>query len=117
MTECTYIYSCSWYQALTPQFNPSCRLFTLPPLISVNYLGGKNHLNYLNYRNLLLQALKFFSNHKQFFDKLVDISLVSLAKDGGSKNGFCLSSAIVNFVLQKDGIQCARQMYKRYVFN
>lgn len=62
-----------------------------------------------------MQALKFFSNHKQSFDKLVDISLVSLAKDGGSENGFCLSSAIVNFVLQKDGIQCARQMYKRYV--
>ncbi|RVW46023.1 U3 small nucleolar RNA-associated protein 6-like [Vitis vinifera] len=60
-------------------------------------------------------ALKFFSNHKHFFDKLVDISLVSLAKDGGSENGFCLSSAIVNFVLQKDGIQSAREMYKRYV--
>lgn len=64
---------------------------------------------------LWLMALKFFSNHKHFFDKLVDISLVSLAKDGGSENGFCLSSAIVNFVLQKDGIQSAREMYKRFL--
>lgn len=60
------------------------------------------------------QALKFFANHKHIFDKLVELSLVSLAKDGGSDNGFSLSSAIVNFVLQKDGVQRAREIYKRY---
>lgn len=45
----------------------------------------------------------------------MEISLVLLAKDGGSDVGFSLSSAIVNFVLQKDGIQSAREMYKRCV--
>lgn len=64
---------------------------------------------------LILQALKFFANQKRFFDKLVEISLASLARDGGSENGFSLSSAIVNFVLQKDGVQHAREMYKQYV--
>lgn len=43
------------------------------------------------------------------------MSLFSLAKDGGSDNGFSLSTAIINFVLQKDGIQHAREIYKRYV--
>jgi U3 small nucleolar RNA-associated protein 6 len=62
-----------------------------------------------------LQALKLFANQKNIFDKLVEIALVSLARNGGSENGFSLSSAIVNFVLQKDGVQHARQMYKRYV--
>lgn len=64
---------------------------------------------------LILQALKFFANQKRFLDKLIEISLASLARDGGSENGFSLSSAIVNFVLQKDGVQHAREMYKQYV--
>lgn len=38
-----------------------------------------------------------------------------LAKDGGSDGGFSLSSAIVNYVLQKDGLRSAREMYRRYV--
>ncbi|PSS04694.1 U3 small nucleolar RNA-associated protein [Actinidia chinensis var. chinensis] len=64
---------------------------------------------------LWLSALKFFSNQRHYFDKLVELSLVSLTKDGGNDDGFSLSSAIVNFVLQKDGIQRARDMYKRYL--
>lgn len=60
------------------------------------------------------QALKFFSNQRHYCDKLVELSLVSLAKDGGSDDGFSLSSAIVNVVLQKDGIKSARDMYKRF---
>lgn len=44
----------------------------------------------------------------------MELSLVSLAKDGGSDDGFSLSSAIVNVVLQKDGIKRARDMYKRF---
>ncbi|KAA8520095.1 hypothetical protein F0562_014351 [Nyssa sinensis] len=63
---------------------------------------------------LWLMAFKFFANQRHYFDKLVEISLVSLAKDGGSDNVFSLSSAIVNFVL-RDGIQCAREMYKRFL--
>uniref|UniRef100_A0A5B6ZWP1 U3 small nucleolar RNA-associated protein 6 n=1 Tax=Davidia involucrata TaxID=16924 RepID=A0A5B6ZWP1_DAVIN len=64
---------------------------------------------------LWLMAFKFFANQRHYFDKLVEISLVSLAKEGGSDKGFSLSSAIVNLVLQKDGIQCAREMYKRFL--
>lgn len=62
-----------------------------------------------------MQALKLFSTQKEYFGKLVDLSVVSLARDGDRDNGFSLSSAIVNFVFQKDGIQIAREMYKRYV--
>ncbi|XP_076900477.1 uncharacterized protein LOC143554653 [Bidens hawaiensis] len=65
--------------------------------------------------SLWLMGLKYFSSHKHYFDKLVDISVSSLIRDGGSDDGFSLSSAIVNFVLQKDGIQSARDMYKRFL--
>lgn len=65
--------------------------------------------------SLWLMALKFFANQKNYFDKLVEISVRSLAKDGGSEHGFSLSAAIVNFVLQKDGVPHAREMYKRFI--
>ncbi|MED6144110.1 hypothetical protein PIB30_012467 [Stylosanthes scabra] len=65
--------------------------------------------------NLWVQGLKFYANQRQYFDKLVEISVVTLTRDGGSENGFSLSSAIVNFILQKDGIQQARDIYKRYL--
>lgn len=45
----------------------------------------------------------------------MEISVASLAGGSGSENGFSLSSAIINFILQKDGIQQARYIYKRYV--
>lgn len=54
-------------------------------------------------------------NKRKYFDKLVEISFVSIVKNLDSESGFSLSSAITNFVLQKDGIQHAREMYKRYV--
>lgn len=63
----------------------------------------------------IMQALKYFSTHKQLFDKLIKTSMTLLAKDGGSDDGFSLSSAIVNFVLQRDGLGSARELYKRYV--
>ncbi|KAL1334590.1 hypothetical protein HN51_063539 [Arachis hypogaea] len=65
--------------------------------------------------NLWVQGLKFYANQREYFDKLVEISVVILTRDGGSENGFSLSAAIVNFILQKDGIQQARHIYKRYV--
>ncbi|KAI8567365.1 hypothetical protein RHMOL_Rhmol02G0116200 [Rhododendron molle] len=65
--------------------------------------------------SLWVLALKFFSNQRHYCDQLVELSLVSLAKDGGSDDGFSLSSAIVNIVLQKDGIKSARDMYKRFL--
>lgn len=61
-----------------------------------------------------MQALKYFSTHKKFFDKLVETSISLLAKDGGSDDGFSLSATIVNFVLQRDGLGSARELYKRY---
>lgn len=45
----------------------------------------------------------------------MEISLLALAKSGGNEDGFSLSSAIVDFVLQKDGIQRSREVYKKYV--
>ncbi|GAV90223.1 U3_assoc_6 domain-containing protein [Cephalotus follicularis] len=65
--------------------------------------------------SLWLMALKFFANQKQYFNKLVEIAFVSITKYGGSENGFSVSSAIVSFVLQKDGIQQAREIYMRFL--
>lgn len=62
-----------------------------------------------------LMALKYFSAHKQFLDKLLETSMTLLAKDGGSDDGFSLSSTIVNFVLQRDGLGNARELYKRFL--
>ncbi|GLT52655.1 hypothetical protein SLA2020_259830 [Shorea laevis] len=64
---------------------------------------------------LCLLALKLFSNQRKYFEKLVEISLIFVAKDGGSENGFSFPSAVVNFVLQKDGLQHARETYKRFL--
>ncbi|XP_071714040.1 uncharacterized protein [Rutidosis leptorrhynchoides] len=65
--------------------------------------------------SLWLMGLKYFSNQKSYFEKLVEISISSLIRDGGSDDGFSLSSAIVNFALQRNGIQSARDMYKRFL--
>ncbi|KAL5730011.1 hypothetical protein ACHQM5_002890 [Ranunculus cassubicifolius] len=58
-------------------------------------------------------AIKFFSNHREHFDKLVEtfMGLTVTYTEGG----FSVSSAIVNFTLQRDGIRCARDMYKRFL--
>ncbi|KAL2475659.1 RNA-processing protein [Abeliophyllum distichum] len=65
--------------------------------------------------NLWLMGLKYFANQRHHFDKLVETSLVLLANDGGSDSGFSLSSAIVKFVLQSDGVKPAREIYKRFL--
>ncbi|PRQ20054.1 putative tetratricopeptide-like helical domain-containing protein [Rosa chinensis] len=65
--------------------------------------------------NLWLMALKFFANQKHYFDKLVEISVRSLTKNGGNEQGFSLSAAIMHFVLQKDGVLHAREIYKRFI--
>lgn len=62
-----------------------------------------------------IQAFKFYASKRRYFDKLVEISFLPLARDGGSESGFSLSSTIVGFILQKDGIHKARDTYKRYV--
>ncbi|GAB2231588.1 hypothetical protein Drorol1_Dr00010597 [Drosera rotundifolia] len=65
-------------------------------------------------QTLWLTALEFFANEEKYFRKLVKLSVVSLTRDGGSEDGFSLSSVIVDSVLQKDGIEKARALYKRY---
>ncbi|KAL6518423.1 hypothetical protein OROGR_018925 [Orobanche gracilis] len=65
--------------------------------------------------DLWLKALKFYANQRQYFDELVEISVASLAGGSGIENEFSLSSTIICFILQKDGIQQARDIYKRYV--
>ncbi|KAE8736232.1 L-ascorbate oxidase-like protein [Hibiscus syriacus] len=65
--------------------------------------------------SLWVMALKFFVNQKKYFEKLIELSLKAVAKFGGSENGFSLSSAVVNFILQKDGLKRAREVYKRFL--
>lgn len=56
-----------------------------------------------------------FGNQKRYFKKLVEISLRSVVKDGGGENGFSLPSTLVDFVLEKDGVEFARELYKKCV--
>ncbi|KAJ8761825.1 hypothetical protein K2173_004674 [Erythroxylum novogranatense] len=65
--------------------------------------------------NLWMLALKFFAAEKHYFDKLVEMSFILVAKDGGGENGYSVPWSIVNFVLQKDGIESARETYKRFL--
>ncbi|KAG8494394.1 hypothetical protein CXB51_012122 [Gossypium anomalum] len=65
--------------------------------------------------SLWIMALKFFANQEKSFEKLIELSLKAVAKYGGSENGFSLSSAVVNFILQKDGLKHAREVYKRFL--
>ena len=58
--------------------------------------------------------MKLFSHDKKYFEKLVKCCTLSLSSGGGSDCGASVSSAIVGWVLQKDGIKQARKMYKRY---
>ncbi|CAL9137932.1 unnamed protein product [Musa acuminata var. zebrina] len=64
---------------------------------------------------LWLMALKVFSNNKGFFEKLVKFLMLALGKAGGTDSGTSVSSAVVNWVLQREGIQQARVMYKRFL--
>ncbi|XP_065880160.1 uncharacterized protein [Euphorbia lathyris] len=62
-----------------------------------------------------IMAIKFFVSEKRYFNKLVELSFTSVAKYGGSDDGFSLPSCLTNCVLQKDGVQHAREMYKRFL--
>lgn len=65
--------------------------------------------------SLWIMGIKYFANHRHHFDKLVEMSLLSVAKDGGNDSGFSLSSTILNCILQRDGVEKAREMYKRFL--
>lgn len=64
---------------------------------------------------LWLMAIKLLSNSKDHFEKLVKSLTAALASAGGSYSGYAVPSAIVNCILQKDGIKSAREMYKRFL--
>lgn len=66
------------------------------------------------WHHCLLQALKVFSNNKDLFQKLLKYVMIALARAGSTDSGFSITSAIVNWVLQRDGIEQARELYKRY---
>lgn len=59
--------------------------------------------------------MKVFSNDEDHFEKLVKNLIAALARGGGGDSGCSVLSAVVNRVLQRKGIQHAREMYKRYV--
>ncbi|KAK1303289.1 hypothetical protein QJS10_CPB11g01373 [Acorus calamus] len=64
---------------------------------------------------LWLMGVKFFSNKKKFFEKLVSSFIMVLARAPLSDSGHSISSAIVNCIMQRDGIAGAREMYKRFL--
>ncbi|KAI5659673.1 hypothetical protein M9H77_28466 [Catharanthus roseus] len=65
--------------------------------------------------SLWYMALKCFGHQRHYFDKLIETSMVSLTKFGGTDDGFSLSSGIINIILERDGVQSAREMYRRYL--
>ncbi|CAN0918665.1 U3 small nucleolar RNA-associated protein 6 homolog [Linum grandiflorum] len=64
---------------------------------------------------LWLMALKMFALEKDYFRKLVEMSITAVAKSGGSDCGFSLSCALVIFIFQKDGVKDARRLYERFL--
>ncbi|XP_011096052.1 U3 small nucleolar RNA-associated protein 6 homolog isoform X2 [Sesamum indicum] len=89
------------------KFSEAVRLWTLRLSIEMRCIQNKSLSP--------SKGLKYFANQRQYFDKLVETSLLLLAKDGGSDSGFSLSSTIVNYILQRDGVESAREMYKRFL--
>ncbi|KAJ0982963.1 hypothetical protein J5N97_011218 [Dioscorea zingiberensis] len=65
--------------------------------------------------SLWLMALKFFSTRKKHFEKLVQSLMMELAKASKSDNGYTIAFAAVSWVLQRDGVKRAREMYKRFL--
>uniref|UniRef100_J3MI18 U3 small nucleolar RNA-associated protein 6 homolog n=2 Tax=Oryza brachyantha TaxID=4533 RepID=J3MI18_ORYBR len=60
-------------------------------------------------------AMKLFSHEKIYFEKLVKCAILALSSAGGNDCGASVSSAIVGWVLQRDGIKQTRKMYKRFL--
>ncbi|XP_073118522.1 uncharacterized protein [Henckelia pumila] len=69
----------------------------------------------LEAESIWLMGLKYFANQRHYFDKLVDTAVLLLAKYGGSDCGFSLSSIIVNYILQRDGVDSTRLVSKRFL--
>ncbi|VVA98647.1 unnamed protein product [Arabis nemorensis] len=65
--------------------------------------------------SLWLTAFKFFAHQRTYFDKLVEMSILSVAKGNASDHVFSLASAVVKFVLETKGSHSARKTYKRFL--
>lgn len=66
--------------------------------------------------SLWLMAFKIFAQQNKYFDKLVEMSILSVAKgNNGCDPVFCLASVVVKLVLQAKGIHSAREIYKRFL--
>ncbi|KAK9664731.1 hypothetical protein RND81_14G064200 [Saponaria officinalis] len=106
-----------WVLRVTEQMKctSESRDFSNASLSSVFHLFKKMVKNVAvsDAENMWIMALDLFANNKKYFGKLLDLSLALLAKDGGSDDGFSLPATLVKFVWQKDGIQKARDFYKR----
>ncbi|XP_042376383.1 U3 small nucleolar RNA-associated protein 6 homolog [Zingiber officinale] len=72
-----------------------------------------NRLPISKTENLWLMVLKFFSNYKEYFQKLLMILETALGKAGSSYSGTSVASAVLNLIFQREGIQQTRGMYKR----
>ncbi|XP_062189942.1 uncharacterized protein LOC133892975 [Phragmites australis] len=60
-------------------------------------------------------AMKLFSHEKIYLEKLVRCAMLSLSSAGGGDCGASVSSAIIGWYLQRDGMKQARKMYKRFL--
>ncbi|KAL0798352.1 hypothetical protein Bca101_053527 [Brassica carinata] len=66
--------------------------------------------------SLWLMAFKFFAEQRKYFDKLVEMSILSVAKgNNGSEPVFSLASLVLKLVHQAKGIHSAREIYKRFL--
>ncbi|KAL8130159.1 hypothetical protein V2J09_019314 [Rumex salicifolius] len=65
--------------------------------------------------SLWLMALKSFGSNNTYLHCLMEISIATLTRDGGSDDGFSLSSTFVKSVFEMNGIKEARDLYKRYL--
>ncbi|KAL1203149.1 hypothetical protein V5N11_015386 [Cardamine amara subsp. amara] len=59
-------------------------------------------------------AFNLFADQRTYIDKLVEMSILSVAR-GGRDNVFSLASTVVKFVLQTKGSHSARKIYKKFL--
>ncbi|WOL10412.1 hypothetical protein Cni_G19167 [Canna indica] len=99
-----------WFTNKSPPINKDDMRFIFEFLKDV-----LTRLSISDTERLWLMALKVFSNNKGYFERLVKVLIVALGKVGGSYSGASVSSAVVNWVHQREGIQRARDTYKRFL--
>lgn len=58
-------------------------------------------------------AMEFFSSQRDYFDQILDMLGNVISVGGGGRGGATLACTALDWVLQNQGIQCAREMYNR----